>query len=77
MVYRSCAMQNETTNFVLPWLKSVHMLLDQLGLSFLKFSAPFSLNQFKLTIRQRLKDKFLQVWRSELQENRVCVNYRL
>jgi hypothetical protein len=77
MLYRLCAMQNETTDFALPWLKNVHLLLDQLGLSFLKFSAPVPLNQFKMTIRQRLKDQFLQSWRSELQENRVCVNYCL
>jgi hypothetical protein len=77
MLYRLCAMQNETTNYALTWLQSVHRLLDQLGLSFLKLSASLSLTQFKLTIRQRLKDHFLQLWRSDLQENSVCINYRL
>jgi hypothetical protein len=68
MLYRLCAMQNETTNYALTWLQSVHRLLDQFGLSFFKLSAPLSLTQFKLTIRQRLKDQFLTLWRSDLQE---------
>ena len=77
LLYRLCAMQNVATDFTLPWLKHVLLLLDQLGFSFLKFSAPITLNQFKFIVRQRLKDQYLQSWRSELRESGVCVNYRL
>jgi hypothetical protein len=77
MLYRLIAMQKESSEFVMPWLKEVHLILDQLGLSFLKSSAPYTVNYFKSIAQQRLRDQFLQTWRGILSENSVCKNYRL
>jgi hypothetical protein len=77
MLYRLIAMQKESSEFVMPWLKEVHLNLDHLGLSFLKSSAPYTVNYFKSIAQQRLRDQFLQTWRGILSENSVCKNYRL
>jgi hypothetical protein len=77
LLYRLIAVQKESTEFVMPWLKEVHLILDQLGLSFLKISAPYTVNYFKFIAKQRLQDQFLQAWRGTLLESSVCTNYRL
>ena len=78
MIYRLMAVQKELAGeYVLPWLKEVHLYLDQLGLSFLKNSAPYNLAYFKSIIQQRLRDQFVQSWRSTLSQSNVYANYRL
>ena len=72
-----CTRQFENTQFKLPWLQNVMTLLNNLGLSFLWDSPLYSLSQFKSVVRQRLKDQYLQTWRSTLRENSVCCNYIL
>ena len=75
-----CRYFYDTTDYKLPWLKSVHSLLNNLGLSYIWLnpsSNVMSLNRFKNIIKQRLQDQFVQRWREELNEKPVCLNYRL
>ena len=64
----------------LSWLTAVHTLLDNLGLSYIWMNLPFvhlSLNQFKLLVKQRLRDQYIQNWRTNIDGNSLCVNYKL
>lgn len=76
-LYSLCNRQYEKTDFRLPWLKHIFCLLDSLGLSFLKFSNVYSLEQLKKIVTQRLKDQYMQSWSSIINESEHCCNYRL
>ena len=38
---------------------------------------PFSTNHFKVILKQRITDKFLQKWSSEIKISSKCINYRM
>ena len=77
---RLCRALYDNTNFKLPWLQSIHSLLNNLGLSYIWLKSPevtYSIDRFKYLVKERLQDQFLQRWKQELLDNNVCLNYRL
>ena len=47
----------------------VYSLLDSLGLSYICSDQVHSIESFKRTVRQRLRDQFIQEWQSRVAEN--------
>ena len=71
-------MNESNTN--VPWLTSVHNLLDRLGLTYIHrnhAACTLTLPRFKSLVMQRLKDIYLQYWHEQVQTNEVCLNYRI
>ena len=50
----------------------VYSLLDSLGLSYICSDQVHSIESFKRTVRQRLRDQFIQEWQSRVAENGLC-----
>ncbi len=75
--FKLAFLQYENSPFQLSWLQHVHSLLNHLGLSFLWSSPVYSMSQFKGIVKQRLRDQYIQNWKSELEDNGVCCNYKL
>lgn len=68
----------DNSQFKMPLLHGIKILLDSLGLSYLWIQATtLSLGQFKFIVKQRLHDQFIQNWEHEIANNSVCLNYRL
>ena len=62
--------------FVSPWVSQVKQILDDCGLSYIWLTQKFSNTDWlKRTVEQRLKDQFLQKWRSELHSMTSCDIY--
>ena len=71
-----------SSNIKLPWLKSIHTMLNSLGLSYIWLNALnkiflYSQEQFKYLISQRLKDQFVQTWQHDVFDNNICITYRI
>ena len=80
LMLRLCQSLYNNTDYKIPWLKSVRSLLDQLGLSYIWFdtyNVNLTVDQFKLLIKQRFHDQFLQYWMSEVYLNSICISYRI
>ena len=55
-------------------------MLNDLGLSYLwlqRVYTPYSIDCFKNLVKQRLHDQFLQTWQQSVEENSVCISYKL
>ena len=78
LMYNLIKRQSETTQFEPQWIKFVKECLNNLGLSFV-FDNPdvYSFGKFKNTVKQRLKDQYIQCWRSNVDTNGICCNYRI
>ena len=59
------------------WCKKVSEILNNLGLSYLWNRNNISKNQVKTHIKSKLKDITIQEWRSNMNGNILCQNYRL
>ena len=78
IMFRLCSMMYDLTDQKLQWMKSVHSLLDNLGLSFIWLGDwTWSLQKFKSTVKQRLKDQYIQSWFQSVQEKDICITYRI
>ena len=60
-----------------PWLKCIHNILNSCGLSNLWNSMDLNSTWLVNTVKQRVKDQYLQEWHAEVQESPICYNYRL
>ncbi len=62
-----------------PWLKCIHSILNDCGLSNVWETKASGLNITWLTqaVTQRLKDQFVQSWFSDIERGAKCINYRL
>ena len=61
-----------------PWLTHIKTQLDFCGLSYIfNDNDTISLTRFKCMIKTRMHDIYNQMWLTELNENRSCVNYRI
>ena len=77
LMFQLCLKLYNACDYKLPWLIKVHSLLDSLGLSYIWFNQDNTIESFKRTVKQRLRDQFIQEWQSRVAENSVCSNYRL
>ena len=80
MFLKLCSLLYEKTAIKLNWLNGVYTLLNDLGLQHFwlqRDNVSYSINYFKSLVKQGLKDHFLQKWLQNVQENNVCLSYRL
>ena len=64
----------------LNWLKDVHSMLNNLGLSYIwleRDSITFSVQYFKALVKKRMHDQYIQQWHQNLSENSICISYRI
>ena len=62
----------------LPWLKGVFNMLDSLGLTYCWLNnVAKPIDSFKLLIKTKLKDQYIQNWQSEINSSNKCFNYRM
>ena len=59
------------------WLKNVENILNEISLSFLFNFNGVNGGQLKSAVNLRLTDAFNQNWNSEINNNNLCLNYRL
>ena len=61
-----------------PWIVQVRTSLNQLGFSeyWLNQNVP-SPNYFRNIVKLRIKDQFVQLWQSEINESRKFANYKI
>lgn len=63
-----------------PYLSFIESTLNGLGMSGLWANQPHmnkSLHWFKLKVKQRLQDQFIQSWMADIETNEIYTNYRL
>ena len=61
-----------------PWLMFIKNVLDEVGLSNVWLNHEFpNVTWLCQTVRQRLKDQFLQTWTAEINNSAKCVNYKI
>ena len=73
IMYNCLLNLSDTGVYVSPWVSQVKQILDDCGLSYIWLTQNFSnINWLKRTVEQRLKDQFLQKWRSELYSMTSC-----
>ena len=78
LTFRLVNALHDTSDIEIPWLNHIKSLLDKLGLSYLwDHPGNYSLTAFKLLIKQRIKDQYIQDWRQRVFENNICITYRL
>ena len=80
VMLRLCRNMYDSTDYKMSWLKGVHSLLNDLGLTYIWLNPRennYSIEYFKSIVKERLRDQFLQRWREELNTNALCLNYRL
>ena len=59
------------------WNNFIKNSLDELGLSYIFDSRNINPAWFKLEIKNRLSDAFMQDWSRDLCDNKACTNYKL
>ena len=66
-------------NFCSPWVMAVKNVLEGCGFAgaWENQRLPFSTNHFKVILKQRIRDQFLQKWSSEINIISKCINYRM
>ena len=60
-----------------PWILKVKNVLDSLGMSDLWINDNFNVEWFKVAVKLRLKDQYLQSWTAETEGLSYCTIYRL
>ena len=66
-------------NFCSPWVMAVKNVLGGCGFAGASENQrlPFSTNHFKVILKQRIRDQFLQKCSSEINISSKCINYRM
>ena len=59
------------------WVKKIKQILDNTGSSYLWNFDGITSVKLKSTIKQKLRDAFLQNWQRDIIENNLCTNYRI
>ena len=59
------------------WMSQIHNIFDKTGLSYLWNSNSVNLNSIIKNINQRLIDANMQNWASDLENNSLCLNYKI
>ena len=77
LLFKLCNYMFDSNQYKLPWLQQISTFLNELGLTFLWRNPVFSPIKFKTVVKQRLKDQYLQTWRSIVYDSGTCYNYRL
>ena len=63
--------------YKLKWLQKIETILNSTGLSYLWNFDGIAITYLKTYVKKRLQDASIQDWGREIQENRLCLNYRL
>ena len=77
IMFKLCYCLFDTDQLEFKWFHTIRSLLNELGMPFIWKNPVYSINQFKSLIKQRLKDQYLQSWRSNIDQSGVCCNYRM
>ena len=67
-------------NCALKWLEYVHSTLDSLGMSYVwqTIDNPtYTLSRFKVEIKRRITDQFLQKWHNDIHDCNTSIIYRM
>ena len=64
-----------TGTYESPWVSQVKRILDDCGLSYIWLTQKCNINWLKLAVEQRMKDQFVQKWKSELNSMTSCDTY--
>ena len=59
------------------WALKINNILDSMGRSYLWNFDRINTKQIKEMTKRKLKDIYLQEWNTEINENRLCINYKL
>ena len=77
ILYKFHKRQFDLNEFKSKWCSKIHRILCEIGLPNLWYHNGYNLYQFKTLTKMRLDDTFKQNWYTEIDNNRLCINYRI
>ena len=77
ILFKFAKKQADENTFDQKWGNKIKEVLNNLGLGYIWNYEGITATKLKSTVKLRLHDAFIQNWESDLQNNKLCTNYRL
>lgn len=79
IIYECMLKMFELNDFQCKWISYVKNTLDSLGMSYIFHSQAngISFNWFRLTVKRKLEDLYIQEWHEYMYTHESCTNYRI